>query len=90
MKLELEVFNALCETRIFKINGVRASYEDFGDKYDRQGCGAELYSCGDMRFTRVSPRQEILDKYHITESEYYEVCSELEDKLSFGSCGWCV
>ena len=35
------------------------------------------------------PTQSILDKYKINVDEYKVIVEELEDKLSFGSCGWC-
>lgn len=90
MILDFEVFGALCEMKTFKINGVRASYEDFGEKYDRDSLGAEPYCCRDMRFTRKPLRQIILDKYGITKAEYDEICDKLEEGLSFGNCGWCL
>ena len=89
MELELEVFGSLCETKTFKINGVCASYEDFGEKYDR-GSSSEPYACANMQFTRVRPTQDVLDKYGITKAEYHEICDKLEEDLSFGCCGWCV
>lgn len=90
MKLELEIFHALCETKTFRINDVYADWEDFGEKYDRDSRGAEPYCCRDMRFTRIRPTQDVLSKYNITVGEYHEICDKLEEKLSFGSCGWCA
>jgi hypothetical protein len=43
-----------------------------------------------MQFTGNPSTTEILLKYKITEEEYQEVVSKLEDGLSFGCCGWCV
>ena len=34
MKLNIEVYSALCALRTFEINGIDADYEDFGSKYD--------------------------------------------------------
>ena len=90
MKLELEFGTALCYTPTFKINDIEADSEDFGEKYDRSPETAEDYACGDMQFTRVPPKPEILEKYGITEAEYALVADQLENGLSFGSCGWCV
>ena len=90
MELELEIYGSLAATRVFTINGVDAYYEDFGEKYDRDPENAEDYACGDMRFTGNPSTPEILDKYKITEEEYQEVVSKLEDGLSFGCCGLCV
>lgn len=90
MDLKLKIYGFLCSTEVFEINGVDADYDDFGDKYDRDTENAEDYGCGDMQFTGKDSTPEILAKYSITQSEYDEVVSELSDKLSFGSCGWCV
>lgn len=90
MKLELEVYSALCALSVFTINNIDAEYEDFGDKYDHCPERAEDYACGNMQFDPKLPTQTILNKYKITVDEYNEICSELEDKLSFGSCGLCV
>lgn len=89
MKLELKVYNCLCETEVFKINGISADYEDFGTKDDIDRENAEDYCCGDMTFEPKNATDEILNKYKINNKEYDEICNELIDKLSFGSCGWC-
>lgn len=89
MDLKLEICG-LCAPYIFIINGVRAYYNDFGDKYDHDTESAECFGCGDMRFDGEPSTPEILDKYSITQSEYDEIVLELSEKLSFGSCGGCV
>lgn len=90
MKLELEIFKALCATSKFCINGIVADASDFGEQGDRSSHTAEDYACGDMQFTRIPPTEEVLNKYQITSAEYALVAQQLEDTLSFGSCGWCV
>ena len=90
MELKLSFCEYLCSASNFIINGVNADTDDFGEQYDRDSENAEDYACGDMQFTRVEPTKEILEKYHITENEYSEICDKLESGLSFGSCGWCV
>jgi len=90
MKLELEIYNAMCATSIFVINGINADQEDFGTQGDNDPDEAEPYGCGNMVFERVSPSSEVLKKYNITKEEYSEVCDKLEAGLSFGECGWCV
>lgn len=90
MELCLEIFSALCSTSMFSINGIQADSSDFGSQCDESRDTAEDYGCGDMRFTRKESSAEILEKYGITESEYCDICDQLEAKLSFGSCGWCV
>lgn len=89
MKLELEFGTALCYTPVFTINGIRANSEDFGEQGDRAPEDAADYSCGDMQFTRVPAKPEVLTKYNITEPEYELIAGQLEVGLSFGSCGWC-
>ena len=89
MKAEIVVYGCLCSLSIFVINGVGAVSEDFGTQGDDSPGTAEDYSCGDMRFTRKDPTQAVLDKYKITTEEYHQIAGILEEKLSFGSCGWC-
>ena len=88
MKLEIQRYECLCSLAVFKINGIEACYEDFGDKYDIEAHRAPEYCCANMQFIPKLPTQEILDKYQITVDEYSQICKEL-DCLSFGSCGWC-
>jgi hypothetical protein len=90
MKLELNFGLALCYTPTFKINGICADREDFGEQYDRIPEEAEDYGCGDMQFTRVQAKPEVLAKYGITVPEYELIAGQLEVGLSFGSCSWCV
>ena len=90
MLLELSIYSALCATSRFVVNGINADTYDFGEQYDRDAENAEDYACGNMQFTGNPSTTEILSKYQITEEEYQEVVSKLEDGLSFGCCGWCV
>lgn len=90
MEMKFKVYGCLCAMELFEVNGVRADSDDFGDQEDEDCENAEDYACGDMRFRRKGSTPKILAKYSITEIEYAEVASKLEDGLSFGSCGWCV
>ncbi len=90
MKFEHEVYSAFCSMSKFIINGIHAEESDFGEKYDRDSENAKNYACGDMQFTRVDAKPEVLAKYGINEKEYSEVCDVLESDLSFGSCRGCV
>lgn len=91
MELIIEPLHACpCELEIFTINGKHANRIDFGDTYDHDTENEEPGGCGDMYFEPRSPAIEVLDRYNITEEEYYNICNELEDKLRVGSCGWCV
>jgi hypothetical protein len=90
MELKLEFYKALCSTKAFKINGIIADYDDFGDKHDDNPEDAELYGCGNMIFDISEHTKEILIKYNITEKEYYEIADKLQEGLSFGNCGECI
>lgn len=90
MKLELKIYGQSCETEVFRINGIVADYEDFGDKQDIDRMNAHDYCCANMRFISHEPTEEILNKYDITADEYTEVCNKLKDGLSFGRCDLCL
>lgn len=89
MKLELEIYSALCATSKFIINGVDAESSDFGYQGD-QGDDPPDYCCGDMQFEGKEATQEVLNKYGISIPEYNFIVGQLEAGLSFGSCGWCA
>jgi len=89
MKLELEFGTSFCYTHTFEINGISADQEDFGEKYDISPDSAHDYCCGDMQFTRVDAKPEVLEKYGISLPEYDLIAGQLEVGLSFGSCGLC-
>lgn len=90
MILICEPYGSYCDLSEFKINGKEADYEDFGEKDDLCPEQADDYGCGNMRFIPKLPTQLILDKYQINVDEYKEICEQLEEKLSFGHCGWCI
>jgi len=90
MKLKLEFCRYLCSAAEFKINGIDADVDDFGEKNDEAPELAEPYGCGNMQFKGKPSTEEVLKKYEITEKEYQEIVSKLEGGLSFGQCGWCV
>lgn len=90
MQLVLYMYQALCKPSVFEINGRQADYKDFGVQRDINSDPENPYGCGDMTFTRyIVPMLGIKEKYNITDEEYNEVCNTLEEKLSWGSCGWC-
>lgn len=90
MSYQMEVYSSLCALRLFDINGIPANSYDFGEQTDVSPETAEDYCCGNMRFTRYEvPQEGVLTTYGITLEDYEAICSELEDTLSFGACGWC-
>lgn len=89
MKLELDVYSAMCETKMFKINGIKATYKDFGEKYDATPDKVKPHFCGNMVFKRIAPTQQVLDKYCITVNEYDFICERLTASISFGTCRLC-
>lgn len=89
MTVKIVAYDCLCELETFVINEIAAEYYDFGTKYDCDAENAEQYCCGNMRFFPKEPCSEVLQKYGITVEEYNEICSRLENELSFGCCGWC-
>lgn len=89
MKIELEMYRALCKAQEFTVNGRDADTGDFGISRDMSPETADPYCCGDRRFVGKPSTPEILEQYGITEDEYADVVSLLEDKLSWGRCGWC-
>lgn len=89
MAHEITFGSALCYTPVFKINGIYADSDDFGEKYDHSPGTADDYCCGDMRFDQKAPDDKVLTKYGIDELEYWTIANKLADGLSFGACGWC-
>lgn len=76
-----------CELETFTINGKDAYIYDFGEG-DSHGDCFECECC--HRFiTNKVPMENILEKYQITNDEYNEICSLLEDKLYVLGCGLC-
>lgn len=90
MKLELDVYSAICETKKFIINGIKATDKDFGEKYDHSPDKARPHRCGNMLFEPAVPAQQVLDKYGITINEYMQICKQLQACVSFGTCSLCV
>ena len=90
MEYTIKAYSELCELETFTINNIEANYDDFGEKYDCDRDNAADYACGNMKFFPRPATGEILSLYKISTDEYNIITEELRDKLSFGSCGWCV
>jgi hypothetical protein len=86
---ELEIYGALCAAKSFAIKGKDADTDEFGEGSD-ESPAAEDYACGNRRWRGRMPTSEVLTKYSITVEEYAIIVADLEDRLSFGPCGWCV
>ncbi len=89
MKLELAVYGTICEPKLFAINGIKATYKDFGEKYDQSPERNRPNCCGNMVFEPRRPTRLVLEKYGIDVNEYDHVCSQLARGVSFGTCRLC-
>lgn len=101
MKIELEIENCYCDTKVFKINDIIADSKDFGIVEDIEPYNLEEadefddihWCCGNAKFIINMDRKhvgKIMTKYQITFEEYKEIADLLEKKLSFGSCCYCL
>ena len=75
---------------VFTINGAQADMNDFGHMEDVAPEYAPEYGCGDRRFISYDPKDNVLELYGITESEYETICNKLESEMHIGGCGWCA
>ena len=86
LKIELESSRVVrCGTEIFKINGIKATVDDFGE-VDISNAGKWHCSVHFLpKRLRISEIQKLLDKYNITEDDIDEIL----DKLDFHFKGYC-
>lgn len=91
MEIKIETYYALpCATKEFKINGINADIDDFGDNSDVEPEEAPDYGCGCRKFIGDPEKApEAMKKYGITKEEFMQVCDKLEDVLYVGRCAWC-
>ena len=75
-----------CTIDKFRINGIRANEEDFGE-IQKEHLGN--YSCRLSGFSHGKLSQEILDKYNISFDEFYEICDRLDEVFDYGHCSYC-
>ena len=76
--------------RVFTINDIEADVDDFGESKDWAPEYAPEYGCGHRTFRAFEyASKEILDKYHINEHEWEQICNMLEVKLDMGRCAYC-
>ena len=89
MKIELDTYSNICETKTFNINGIKATYKDFGRKSDCSPDRNKPNCCGNMAFEPKCHTGEVLKKYWITAKEYNGICEQLKICISFGTCMLC-
>lgn len=90
MECVIKPYKCLCSLEEFTVNGIKARYEDFGTKRDIDSYNCPVGGCGNMKFiAHRDANPKVLEKYHITEAEFYLICNRLDKALSFGYCGWC-
>lgn len=77
-----------CSLETFKVNGIDADRDDFGDV--NVGDSDEAYVCENRRFEPKMPTTDILKKYSITLEEYSDICDALKDALYVSYCGMCI
>ena len=84
----IEPFDSLpCSLRTFTIGGIVADEDDFGEK--EFGSGSCMDNSCSCTFIPGKPTKEVLEKYKITEEEFYNICEELVIELNVSSCGCC-
>lgn len=76
-----------CSPKIFTINEIYADPDDFGEVNKLTGD----FCCKYREFKGFEkPSTVVLEKYHITEDEFFEVCDELRDILRVTDCSLCI
>ena len=75
---------------VFTINNIEADIDDFGRSKDWEPECAPEYGCGYRAFRAFEyPEEKVLEKYHINEKEWEQICEMLESKLDWGRCADC-
>lgn len=76
-----------CTPKIFTIDGIDADADDFGEVDKISG----YYCCESRTFVGFEePPIDTLEKYRITESEFFDICDELKDILCVKGCNRCA
>ena len=88
--LKIKAFTSICGFEVFEINGIEAEQEDFVDKRDRSPETAVDRACGNMQAEILPVNQHVLDRYEITEEDYFLIAGKVSKLLSFGACDRCV
>lgn len=92
-EIEVKPYHSLpCALELFKINGIDADMDDFGESGDSDPYNAPDYCCGCWKFKKHGDIKEIkaaMEKYSLTWEEFYEIGDLLEETLYVGECSWC-
>ena len=75
---------SMCYVSDFRINSNPADLNDFGVMIDFDPPKDGGYGCGDMTFQPHESNQKVLDKYDISEEDYYKITDVLHAYLSVG------
>ena len=87
MNIQLKMNETMpCEVEEFSINGKRAKVEDFGNLFSHK---MEKDACTCIKFEPLPYGSLITKRYKLTEDEYDEVCSFLEDNTFMSCCSKC-
>lgn len=89
--MKVEMSGPYCSgLSVFRINDIDADTYDFGASEDRRPEVAPEYGCGDRKFYAYNrPSIGVLEKYHITFSEWEEIGEKLKVMLDWGYCALC-
>lgn len=76
-----------CSPKIFRINEIYADPDDFGEIDKILG----YYCCESRKFIEFEePPAGVLEKYHISKDEFFEICDKLSNVLRVIDCSRCV
>ena len=88
LNLVIETYQCLpCSVSKFTINGKDADVDDFGEGCSYGSCMEG--TCCHKFFVNENPDNKVLEKYGITEAEYFYIAEELSSRLYVDGCGWC-
>ena len=83
----------------YYINGVYLESDDFGESYDDDedydySDNEDMYYGCVNRVFKVwideGHLMAAIEKYNITQEEYFDIQNKLADLLYVGECGWCI
>lgn len=92
LSIEIETYKSLpCRTKAFRVNGIDADINDFGETDDTGRCNVTECGCGCMEFvSNNSKMNDAMQRYNVSEDEFHEVQKRLELSLCVGECSLCL